>query len=304
MTTMTKSVGVGLAHGKAILLGEHTVVYGTPAIALPMAGLTVSAAARHGTRTAPRDDHIDATIEAAADAALRRRRAPAGIPHVEITCGIPLGRGLGSSAACATAAVRAVADLYDAYRESDALYDLVQHSERQVHGSASGVDARAVAADTPIWFEHGTARPLTFGRPAVFVVADTGVSGATGKAVACVREVLGADPARAERFLARARMLVCAAADAVVSGRLDVLGQRMLIFQDLLGELGVSTPAIDRLVAAALEAGAHGAKLTGGGLGGCVVALTGSADGVERLRAALREAGAVSTWTIAFGAGS
>ncbi|MEV0618783.1 mevalonate kinase [Nonomuraea sp. NPDC050404] len=305
-------MGIGQAHGKVILLGEHTVVHGTPAIALPIAELTVTALARHRGRPAPPRDGmaaLAATVDAVVGAALRGCGQAGGIarddvPTVELGRTVPAGRGLGSSAACATAAVRAVADLYGTPLDRDEVYDLVQRSEHRMHGRASGVDARAVAMDGPIWFAGGAARPLTFAGEATFVVADTGVPSRTREAVARVRAMLDADPRRARRLLSRARTLVTAAADELVSGQLNVLGQHMLDFHDLLCQVGVTTPAVDRLVAAALESGAHGAKLTGGGLGGCVLALAGSPGDAGRLRAALRHAGAGATWTVSCGRAS
>src|SRR5699024_8347300 len=81
------------------------------------------------------------------------------------------------------------------------------------------------------------------------------------------------------------------------SGDRDTIGARMLEAHDLLGGLGVSSPTLDSLVAAATAAGARGAKLTGGGLGGCVLALADDDESADELADALRAAGAPRTWT-------
>ncbi|MFG2004906.1 mevalonate kinase [Spirillospora sp. NPDC048911] len=292
MSVSDERVGVGVAHGKAVLLGEHTVVYGTPAIAVPIPALAVSASARvrrDGARTQGKPD-----LEVAVDDGL----------EFTLDSAIPSGRGLGSSAACAAAAVRAAADLHGETVDAETLHELVQKSERVAHGRASGVDARAVVARGPIWFEDGDARPLAVGVDAVVVVADTGVPGGTRKAVDRVRARLAADPRSAEETLARAAWLVRGAVDDLAAGRVAALGQRMLDFHDVLAWLGVNTPEIDRLVAAAIEAGALGAKVTGGGLGGCVIALADPRDDAAHLCEAMEQAGAARTWPVELGGAS
>lgn len=305
--------GVGHSYAKAILLGEHTVVHGTPAIAFPLPALPVRALARRGAvgvqsdvpaeggfRFLAGDPHTVTTASGprvAVEEALRRWGFDGDVVEVVVECDIPLARGLGSSAACAGAAVRAVADLYGRTVDPGTLYELVQCGEQVAHGRASGIDASAVLASGPILFHRGSARPMDIGLDAALVIADTGVPGSTQLAVAGVRRTLERDPRAAERLMARAADLIGSAAADLSAGRAESLGTTMLEFQGLLAELGVSTPHIDTLVTAALDAGAYGAKLTGAGLGGCVLALTetGAAPAVS---AALRRAGAVQTWTV------
>ncbi|MFC6012113.1 mevalonate kinase [Nocardia lasii] len=305
--------GVGRAHAKAILLGEHTVVHGTPAIAFPLPTLSVRAIARPGTAGAatvlpeghfgflagdPESGrHTLSGPRVAVEEALRRWGLTDRIVDVVVECDIPLARGLGSSAACAGAAVRATADLFGRTVDPVTLYELVQVGEQIAHGRASGIDASAVLAQGPIRFHGGTATALDIGLDAVLVIADTGVPGSTQHAVAGVRQVLERDPGAARRTLARADELIDAAVHDLSAGHAAALGKSMLAFQELLSELGVSTTHIDTLVTAALDAGAYGAKLTGAGLGGCVLALTEPAEAAS-VSAALRRAGAAQTWTV------
>ncbi|MFC4128693.1 mevalonate kinase [Nocardia rhizosphaerae] len=312
-TVPDPAVGVGHSHAKAILLGEHTVVHGTPAVAFPLPALPVRAIARRGLHDtdfgpgaaghfrfsvgAVGADGTESGPRVAVEEALRRWGLGGEPVEVRIDCDIPLARGLGSSAACAGAAVRAVADLYGRIVDPGSLYELVQCGEQVAHGRASGIDAGAVLASGPILFERGIARPIAFAVDADLVLADTGVPGSTQQAVAGVRRRLARDPRAARGQLDRADALITSAAADLAAGRTAALGAAMLEFQGLLAELGVSTPQIDELVRAALDAGAFGAKLTGAGLGGCVLALaaTGTAPAV---RDALRRAGAVRTWTV------
>ncbi|MCU1641483.1 MAG: mevalonate kinase [Nocardia sp.] len=314
--------GTGRAHSKAILLGEHSVVHGTPAIAFPVPALSVSAVAQRGRpvpvsytgnsaaglRFTAGNTLISGTEmsgpHVAVDEALRRWGLAEEIVEVVLDCGdIPPARGLGSSAACAGAAIRAVADLYGRSIDADVLYELVQCGEQVAHGRASGVDARAVLASGPIWFHQGAARRMNIGLDAALVLADTGMPGATQHAVAAVRRTLERNPHAAGRILDRAGELVGSAADDLAAGSVQSLGTTLLEFQGLLIELGVSTPEIDTLVSAALGAGAYGAKLTGAGLGGCVLALTEMGSPAADVSAALRRAGAVQTWIVPINAG-
>lgn len=306
--------GAGRAHGKAILLGEHTVVHGTPALAFPLPTLEARAVARRGGPEVP--SGIDSRAgqqfrftagdgsagssgaHVAVEEALRRWGSAGEVVEVVLDCEIPPARGLGSSAACAAAAVRAVADLYGRTVGSETLYELVQCGEQFAHGRASGVDASAAVAAGPIRFQAGTARELAVGLDAALVIADTGTAGATQHAVAAVRRKLDADRRAADRLLERAANLIESAAADLAAGHAEPLGKTLLEFQGLLTELGVSTPEIDTLVTAASDAGAYGAKLTGGGFGGCVLALTETGDGAANVRAALRRAGAVRTWIV------
>ncbi|MEV0031979.1 mevalonate kinase [Nocardia sp. NPDC050793] len=307
--------GTGRAHGKAILLGEHTVVHGTPAIAFPLPALSARGVAHRDRPGVAREnlagqhfrfvaggigtqERASSGAHVAVEEALRRWGLAGEVVEVALDCEIPPARGLGSSAACAAAAVRAVADLYDRTIDSDALYEVVQCGEQFAHGRASGVDASTAVANGPIWFRTGAARELAIGLDATLVIADTGVSGATQHAVAAVRRKLETDQRAAKRLLERATDLVESAAADLAAGHAESLGKTLLEFQELLTELGVSTPEIDTLVTAAHDAGAFGAKLTGGGLGGCVLALTDTGDDAARVRAALSRAGAARTWIV------
>ncbi|PXX61770.1 mevalonate kinase [Nocardia tenerifensis] len=307
-----RGVGVGRAHAKAVLLGEHAVVYGQPAIAVPLRDLTIEALARPCPAGTPDLARRPLTVGRrrpspqvscpgiAADAALREWGSATELIEIDLHGHIPQSRGLGSSAACATATVRALADLCRRAIDAEELYRLVQLGEQHAHGRASGVDARAVSADGPIWFQAGAARTLPVAGAVSLIVADSGVAASTQQAVAVARARLQKQPAAARRVLDRAATLTRAAAEDLARGDGQALGDKLIQYHDLLRELGVSTDRIERLIAAALAAGAFGAKLTGGGLGGCVLAVTGR-DSAAAVRAAFSGAGAVRTWATTVG---
>jgi len=300
----------GAAHAKAILFGEHAVVYGAPAIAVPIHELAAEArveSASGGVRIESELFSGDALaapaqlepVLTAIRAALRYTRNSDASVRVQILSAIPHSRGLGSSAAVAAAVARAVTNWAGVQLSSAALYDIVQQAEQVAHGNPSGLDARAVTADGAIRFDFGAVSPVRIGAPFHFVLADSGLAGSTAEAVGAVRRRRDQDPARIEALIARLASIAEQAVEDLANGNRTSVGARMSDAHGVLDEIGVSSPTLNRLVEAALKADALGAKLTGGGLGGCIISLAESAPHAEFLGSQLRAAGAPRTWTAA-----
>lgn len=229
-------------------------------------------------------------------------RASMGVsdsPHLDviIDCAVPPGRGLGSSAACARAMVFALADLFGREVTESTAFDLVQTAENVAHGRASGIDARAVGASAPLLFQAGEVQSLPIGRDGVFIIADSGEMGRTKDAVELLRAGFQRQAGAQERFVRRASELTDEARRALADGRPEELGRCLTDYHELLRAAGLSSDRIDALVEVALTAGSLGAKITGGGLGGCAIALTPMAQAREVTRQ-LHEAGAVQTWVV------
>ncbi len=291
------------APGKIILAGEHAVVYGRPALAVPVFGVQARVrVTRRGAQwwvTAPAVQ-LDARLhDLPAEHPLRRavvltQAAVSGLPpaHVHITSSIPVAAGLGSGAAVTVALVRALAALAGQALPAARVNALAYEVEKLYHGTPSGIDNTVITYARPIVYRKGTGwQPLFVARPVPLVIADTGQSASTRAMVRGVRERWQAAPARVEALFDAIAQAVAAAQAALATGDLAALGQALRDNHAHLQALGVSTPALDALVDAALAAGAYGAKLAGAGGGGNMLAITRAED-QARVAAALRAAGA------------
>jgi mevalonate kinase len=302
----------GTAPGKIILFGEHAVVYGRPAIAVPVANVSASATLRpdptaQGLRIVAPDLGRELSLaDAAADdplAAIVRatvshigQAGPSGLV-LNVSASIPLGRGLGSGAAISTAIVRAISQYFEHPLPPTEISTLVYQVEKLYHGTPSGIDNTVIAFEQPVFFIKG--RPIqriTLARSFTLVIGDTGVVAPTHAVVGDLRRRWQENSSLYEGYFDEISAVVHQA--KIMLERdifpIEALGKLMDENHELLSNLGVSSPELDQLVAAARQAGAWGAKLSGAGWGGNIIALAGpeTAAGVEQ---ALQAAGAVGT---------
>ena len=286
----------GRAAGKVILLGEHVVVYARPALAVGLArGLEVRVERGAGPLAVRTDVPALAADERPA-ALVREAAAALGIQadglRVEVRSELPGGAGLGSSAALSVAVLRALAVAAGRRLSLADELALGRRLEAIFHGNPSGIDPTAAALGGCFRFTRGEppmVTPLRVPRPLPLVVAYTGRGRSTGAVVAGLRERWEGDRVAYERRFDEVAGLVAEAAVAVESGDVVGLGRAFDENQRLLEALGVSAPEVESLVATARNAGAYGAKLTGGGGGGAVIAVAAEP---ERVAHALRGAGA------------
>lgn len=276
----------GVASAKAILLGEHTVVNGGPALLVglrPGMEARVGAAARTLTiQVAPWNLEAragDATGVGRALTALDEALGAAGIEastrhrEVYLTAAVPPRAGVGSSAALAIALVRAIAEKAGRDDVVARAEEIASVSEVVFHGSPSGADAAICArGGVGVFHRDSGFTGLTPGQDAAVVVADSGPRPLTREMVARVQEKRETSPTAKDSLEELAR-LARQGADALVAGDLPAVGGCMDEAHTGLASLSLSTPRLDALVEAARSAGALGAKLTGAGGGGCIVAL-------------------------------
>lgn len=302
------------APGKIILFGEHAVVYGRPAIAAPVSQVQ----ARAVVSAAPRRPSGEVLIQAP-DIGLESRLVDLPGEHplvyvvhgvfaalgltrplactIRITSTIPVAAGMGSGAAVSVAIIRALSAFLGQPLPDERVSALAYEVEKIHHGTPSGIDNTVITYALPVYFMRGKAiQSLQLAQPFTLVIGDSGVPSPTAIAVGDVRRLWQANPAQYEAIFDEIGRTVEAARSAIEAGRLDELGRLMDENQDLLSQIGVSSPELERLVQAARSAGSLGAKLSGGGRGGNMIALATetSAPAIARI---LLSNGAVRTIT-------
>jgi mevalonate kinase len=308
------------APGKVILFGEHAVVYGRPAIAVPVGGVRAMAQLRPlpagaGFRLIAPDLSRDYWLTDAPDddplAAIVRRTLrycdDAAVPAAEltVTSTIPLGRGLGSGAAISTAIARSLAQFLGRLLSPAEVSNLVFEVEKYYHGTPSGIDNTVVAFEQPVYFiKDRPMQRVRVARPLTLLVGDTGVAASTRTVVADLRYRWQAVPERYEGYFDEIGVIARHAKLLIEQETMPVstLGKLMNENHQILQAIGISHPQLDALVSAALASGAWGAKLSGAGWGGNMIALVPpEGEAITRVTEALLAAGAVGVITTVVG---
>jgi mevalonate kinase len=290
----------GWGRGKVILLGEHAVVYGHPALAAAL-DLGVSATAervepgRGALRVRAWELDLPATSDAPPARALRALEAALELPEagceLEAVATVPARAGLGSSAAWAVAATRALAALARRELADEDVERIAGEAEKIFHGRPSGVDVALATRGGVGLFQRAQGLAPVAVAPFDLVIGLSGEPRDTAARVADVARRREAQPEDTDARLGRLGELAAHGAHALARGAVRTLGPLLDAAQEDLAGLGLSTPRLDAMIAAARAAGALGAKLTGAGGGGAMIALPPPA-GPEAIVEALRALGA------------
>jgi mevalonate kinase len=297
------------APGKVILFGEHAVVYGQPALAVPVtqvhADVEIVASSRPGIWVDAPDVDLRSSLDALESShpiaatvkntlSALEADQPSGI-EIRIRSSIPVASGLGSGAAVSVALIRALAGYLGRALTDEGVSATAYETEKLHHGTPSGIDNSVVTFARPVYFARGEGvQTFHAGRPFSVLIGDTGILASTRESVGDVRLLWEADRSHVETLFAAIGSIVRTARQLIEAGRPRELGPLMDENHALLQEMTVSSPELDRLVEAARSAGGWGAKMSGGGRGGNMIALVGE-DDAESVAAALRDAGAVNT---------
>jgi mevalonate kinase len=297
------------APGKIILFGEHAVVYGYPALAVPVtqvqAEVRIDKIFSQVIRINAPNIQLNAKLDSLASshplaATVRNTLAALEMDSLSgvtilIRSTIPVASGLGSGAAVSVAIIRALAKHLDKDLTDEQVSALAYRTEKLYHGTPSGIDNTVVAYAKPVYFVKGQPiEILQVKKPFTIVIGDTGIPASTKESVRHVRVQWHKYPERYETLFAAIGSIANTARQLIECGMPESFGPLLDENHALLRNMKVSSAELDRLVETARSAGALGAKMSGGGRGGNMIALVppGKAGAVAR---SLKEAGAVNT---------
>jgi len=301
-------MGRGTGFGKVILFGEHFVVHGVPGIVSAIDLTAYTEVKKTGEGIAIKDERKGAKgytekKRTQQKESIERMLKTMGIPlekaFLEIWLGgdLPSFSGIGASAASSVAIARAIAQELEMNLSDERINEIAYEAEKAYAGTPSGIDNTAATYGGLIWFKKNlsggpsTIERLNISKPVEIVIGNTGVVADTKKMVASVAERKKENPEKYDPLFNQAESLAFQARKALEDFDLMKVGRLMNENHGLLQEIEVSCKELDYLVNLALEQGAFGAKLTGGGGGGCMVALTPGKELQEAVATAMEKEG-------------
>jgi mevalonate kinase len=294
------------APGKIILFGEHAVVYNRPALAVPVTQVHVDVEVLDSPRSGiwihapgidlhadldslPADHPVGSVILKLFQ---RFDILPSPALEISIDSTIPVAAGLGSGAAVSVALIRALSGHLNRSLTDEEVNNFAYEVEKLHHGTPSGIDNTVITYSRPVYFIKGKpTETFKVGKPFTVVIGDTGIQAPTKNVVSDVRRLWRHDQYNIERIFDEIAQISLIGRRAIESGRPELLGELMDQNHEHLRTLTVSSPELECLVTAARKAGALGAKLSGGGRGGNMIALVDQ-DRAESVSDALLSAGA------------
>ena len=306
---------IASAPAKIILLGEHFVVYGEPAIVMAIdkrvyarvekrndnrlhvrsMDLNLEVFFENGSFRVEQGDLKEAKmkfepVKQAIEKVMEKHGQHVGL-DIEINSTVPVGAGLGSSAAVIAATTAATGAILGVKLSKEDILRITYAAEKIVHGTPSGVDPAISTMGGTMLFQMDTGfKPLEVKTNIPLIIGDTGVERSTRVQVEKVRDLVDKYPRVTEHLMKAAREIVLRAIEALKENDLETLGTMMNINHALLYGIGVSDESLEWLANAARKAGALGAKLTGAGGGGCMIALARE-EKLEQVSEAIQRSG-------------
>jgi len=298
--------GEGIGFGKTILFNEHFVVYKIPAIVSAIGNYTVAKISESDKSGWHLEDNRKATPKYKEGKIDQQKQS---IDNIIKTMDIDLSKkginilldgtlycasGIGASAASCVAIARALDAHFELGLTDDEINNAAYEGEKGYHGTPSGIDNTASTFGGLIWFEKGDQNimdKITLQNPVEIVIGNTGKVANTTAAVAGVRERKEKDPEKYNPIFDRADNIAYLAKDALIDEDYKEIGKLMNENHKLLQQIEVSSKELDFLVKLARDHGAYGAKLTGGGLGGNIIALTPGKDLQDEVANAIEKEG-------------
>jgi mevalonate kinase len=296
-----------IGFGKVILFGEHFVVYSIPAIASGLSDTTVATIEKSGKfqviDNRPETPGYKKEKFGQQQEATKRMLDFMKIDVEKNPFKITLGgnllatSGVGASAASCTAIGRALSDYFKLNLNDNQINDIAYEGEKGYAGTPSGIDNACSTFGGLIWFKRNltggpnTVEKIRIKQPVEIVLGNTGITSDTKAAVAEVKARKERDPEKFKRIFEDVENLIVDARKSLEASDMKKVGELMNKNHSLLREIGVSCDELEHLVDIAIKNGAYGAKLTGTGKGGYMVALTPGKELQEKVAKAMEEAG-------------
>jgi mevalonate kinase len=305
--------GQGIGFGKAILFNEHFVVYGIPSIVSAIGKYTVAKVEPYDQPNFILEDKREATPNYKEEKldqqnnSINRILKKMGIDiskngiKIKLNGNLYAASGIGASAASCVAIGRALSNYYNLNLSDDEINEIAYEGEKGYHGTPSGVDNTASTYGGLIWFqkeENNIIEKIPISNPVEIVIGNTGKVANTAAAVAGVRERKEKNPEKYKDIFDRTENIAYLAKTALQEGDYKEVGKLMNENHKLLQQIEVSSKELDFLVNIAREYGALGSKLTGGGLGGNMIALTPGKELQEEVANAIEKEGFQTVKTV------
>lgn len=303
-----QQIGNGTSYAKIILLGEHSVVYGKPAIALPLKTITANTV----ISSLPNQDillesnYFTGNLSSSPKQMLgiknlitylvENLNISSGI-KIKLKSNLPAERGMGSSAAISISIIRAFHNFVNKPLTKAKLLKLANIAEKITHKNPSGLDAATSSSENPIWMIRDVeTTDIPVNMDGYLLISDSGLAGQTSEAIKIVQENLKNNPAQTNELLNNLGNLTFTAKDQLATNNLVGLGKTFKKAHVNLKKLGVSISKLDNLIAIAEKNGSLGSKLTGGGRGGCFISLVKTRDEANELANILQANGVTENW--------
>lgn len=293
-------LGTGSSGSKIILTGEHAVVHGIPAIAIPFNGVkttvniyktnndvTVDSKFHNG----PLRDGVESIngLKRLIVKLFKDENIKLDGYHFEIISNIESQRGMGSSAAVSVALVKAFYDAFNIELTDHKLIENAMYAEQIHHTNPSGLDVYTLVYQKPVWFIRNKGfETIDINLEANLVIIDTNLMSQTRTSVEAVERLKKEQPEFVEKIFNQIKNVSIKARTALENNDLETLEKVIELNQQLLTQINVSSDIIDSTIKRAKSLGIKSMKLTGGGIGGCVIGFSNDLEVILKLKKSFR----------------